>query len=373
MTDSALYLHIPYCIRKCDYCDFCSVSDLSSLDGFMHRMTEDIARRGRENALPLQSIFFGGGTPTRIGAERLALLLDTVKSSFTVTPGAEITVEVNPGTCDLEGLLLLKESGVNRISVGCQTFVNEELRLLGRLSHTAEDSVKAIELVKRAGIENFSMDLMYGIPGQSIKSLVYSLEKAISLGPKHISAYALQIEDKTPLWQRRDSIDTADGDLCCDMYLCITDILEKSGYPCYEISNFARPGYECRHNLRYWLGGDYIGIGPCASGFEKGVRYTGASTVDAYVKGEDAVSESKGDTKDRIFEFVMLRLRLAFGINKQLFSKTFGIDLDLCAKNTMEKYEKWGYAVNGKHSFYLTPKGRFVSNTVINDLLEDLL
>ncbi len=269
MSDEALYIHIPYCRSKCGYCDFCSSPDLSTVDSYVAELIRRVKAYKTDKVV--KSVYFGGGTPTYIGAERLCEILRAVKENHALSDDCEVTAEANPGTVGLRGLETMRKAGFNRLSAGIQTANEKELKALGRVSHTVKDGETLVKNARNAGFENISLDLMYGIPGQTPGSLDESLDFVISLMPEHISAYALRLEENTPLYKQNPVL--PDDDTVADMYAQINKKLKANGYERYEISNFAKPGYESRHNLRYWQGGDYTGIGVSAASLIANVRY----------------------------------------------------------------------------------------------------
>ena len=270
-----LYLHIPFCKSKCAYCDFYSLprseEKMDAYTAALIRHLEEVAPRC--TAHTVDTVYFGGGTPSYLGEKRLIKLLKTVKKRYHVAADAEITLEANPDSAeDWKTLRALRKAGFNRISLGAQAADDELLRRIGRV-HTWEQVLSAVAAARMAGLENLSLDLIYGLPGQSLAAWQDTLRSAAALEPKHISCYGLKIEPGTPLWQQRQSADIPDDDTQADMYLWTVDYLKKHGYEQYEISNFAQPGYESRHNLKYWTLGEYAGFGPGAHSDMGGVRF----------------------------------------------------------------------------------------------------
>ena len=365
--DISVYIHIPYCRSKCGYCDFCSSPDLSTADAYAAELKRRIAVNATSK--PVESVYFGGGTPTYIGADRLSGILKTVKENYVLAPDCEITCEANPGTADADALSKLRNAGINRISAGIQTAVPEELTALQRTSHTVTDGEMLVKNARAAGFDNISLDLMYGIPGQSVESLMRSLDFVLGLGPEHISAYALKLEEGTPLYKAAPVL--PDDDTVAEMYVLINGELKKNGYVRYEISNFSKPGHESRHNLRYWKGGDYMGFGISAASFLNSVRYLQAPDMKKFLSGEGPDVEEIVDGEAAKAEYIMLRLRLTEGIDKDGFKERFKTDLDEKYGSKIKKYTEGGFAVDTDKRFYLTDKGIFVSNTVIADLIPD--
>lgn len=365
----SLYIHIPYCKSKCAYCDFCSSSDLSTAKAYAAELKRRLLRRAKSVRSTVISVYFGGGTPTVIGAAALCDLLGTIKDAYTLDQNCEITLETNPATVDEAGLSLLRSAGFNRLSAGIQTSDEHELSALGRTSHKVEDGKKLVSDARRAGFDNINLDLMYGIPDQTLSSFEKSVDHVLSLCPEHISSYALKLEEGTPLYKSRASLCLPDDDTVADMYLLLNRKLKERGYNRYEISNFARPGFESRHNLRYWRGGDYLGFGVAAASLYDNARYQQGRDMNAFLCGiaPDIVEPlSEADLRT---EFIMLNLRLGSGIDKKEFYLRFGEDFDAFYKEKIGKYVSYGLAENTENAFYLTDKGALVSNSVICDFI----
>ena len=273
-----IYIHVPICVQKCPYCDFYSVAtgdfDAAPLyDDYTNAVITGLAETASINSsLRVDTIYFGGGTPTLLGGERLSSILKYVRKCFDVDPRAEVTLEANPGTLRESDAMLLVKSGFNRISIGVQSFSNLELSRLGRI-HSAETAAQAIKLAKRAGFSNISIDLMYGTPGQSMTTWGKTLTLAVAAGVQHISLYSLTIEEGTP-YGIVTPPNIPDDDQAADMYLNAVKYLESNGFRQYEISNFSLPGRECRHNLKYWRCQEYLGYGPGAHSYSKDARYS---------------------------------------------------------------------------------------------------
>lgn len=365
MSDTALYIHIPYCKSKCGYCDFCSSPDLSTVDAYV----SELICRIKENKAgkTVKSVYFGGGTPTYVGAERLCDILQAIKDNYDLSDNCEITAEANPGTVDLNGLIMMKKAGFNRLSAGIQTANDTELKALGRISHTVSDGEALVKNARMAGFTNISLDLMYGIPLQTEKSLKQSLDFVLSQKPEHISAYALKLEENTPLCKQKPVL--PDDDTVADMYALINKTLKENGYNRYEISNFAKPGHESRHNLRYWQGGDYIGIGVSAASLIGNVRYLQSPDMNAFLHGKAPDTVEELDENGREEEYIMLHLRLSNGIDKKEYKEKFNIDFDEKYKKQIKKFVSGNIAVDTEDRFYLTDNGVFVSNAVIANFI----
>ncbi len=365
-----IYIHVPFCLRKCNYCDFCSFAGKADTLGKAY--TDELARRvliaaDSARAYEVDTVYFGGGTPSLLPPRLLGHVLDTVRKGFSVTDTAEITLECNPATVELAALRELRTLGFNRLSVGLQSTVDSELSLLGR-AHTYADFVSCFGDARRAGFENISVDLMYGIPEQTEETLIRSVDLLTSHSPEHISAYGLMIEEGTDFYRRRNSLNVADDDMQAAMYSIVGERLERAGYKKYEISNFAREGFESRHNLRYWRGLEYLGFGVAAHSYFDNQRFGNSPDVDAFVRGEDIIEEREVITPDeRRREFVMLGLRLTEGISLAEYGSRFGKSFD--ADFFTEKFVSEGFMAKKDDRIALTEKGLLVSNSILSALL----
>ncbi len=365
MNDTAIYVHIPYCKSKCGYCDFCSSPDVSTVDAYVSELIRRI--KAYKTDKTVKSVYFGGGTPTYIGADRLRLILDSILSDHHISSDCEITAEANPGTIDLNGLKLMRKAGFNRLSAGIQTANEKELKALGRISHTVSDGTALVKNAREAGFDNVNLDLMYGIPGQTKKSLDSSLDFVLDLNPEHISAYALKLEEGTPLYRQKPVL--PDDDTTADMYAQINAKLKANGYNRYEISNFAKPGRQSRHNLRYWQGGDYIGFGLAAASLTENVRYLQSPDMKEFLSGKAPDTVETLDAAGAEAEYIMLHLRLSSGVDKDEYREKFKFDFDKKFEKQIKTYTDGGFAVNADKNFYLTDTGIFVSNTIISDFI----
>ena len=328
----ALYLHFPFCAHKCAYCDFNShVPTPGEQAVYLQALGQEIALwaeavQGRE----VQTIYFGGGTPTLYPVRDLAALLDLLRESFTVSPDAEITCEANPGTVDERYLRTLFAAGVNRLSLGVQSFQDEELWLLGRI-HTADEAIMAMACARAAGCQNLSLDLIAGLPGQTLDTWGKNIRAAAVLTPEHLSCYGLSIPKGTALGERlvRGEIEPLDEETSVEIWECTDRTLTAMGYQHYEVSNFARPGFQCRHNLTYWRGGEYLGLGVSAASYWQGRRWTNLAEVPAYVKrvtaGQSVVEEAESlPAGERLRERLMLAVRMAEGADLLALRAEFG-------------------------------------------------
>ncbi len=356
---NGIYVHIPYCIKKCGYCDFYSVCDFSSADKY----TEAVCDKLSKVAELSDTLYIGGGTPSAIGGDRLAKIICCAKR--VLTEDAEITVEVNPGD-DVAALMpKLAACGVNRVSIGMQTHIDSELRLLTR-RHTSSNVDLAVDAARNAGINNISLDVMLGIEGQTIDSLKQSLDYCIGKKINHISTYMLKIEKGTP-FEKADFCPS--DDLQADMYLFVSDYLTKHGYHQYEISNFSFKGYESKHNLKYWRGDSYIGIGPSAHSYYNGRRSYYSPSLADFLNTAQPIDDGQGGGFD---ERVMLGLRLTCGIDCELLLNEFP-NCNNKIKHMLieaERLAAYGLVTCSNSRICLTPKGFLVSNEIIGVLLD---
>ena len=321
-----LYIHIPFCKAKCAYCDFYSLAHSEEkMDAYMAallRHLEEVAPRAA--GMQVDTVYFGGGTPSYLGPARLCRILQTVLRRYDVARDAEITLEANPDSAgDWKELRKLRRAGFNRLSLGVQSTDDALLRRIGRV-HTYEQVQQAVMAARKAKFTNLSLDLIYGLPGQTMEDWQRTLADAVALGPEHLSCYGLKLEEGTPLWQQRQTLTLPDDDAQADMYLYTVAALGEMGYEQYEISNFAKSGKESRHNLKYWRMEEYAGFGPGAHSDFGGVRYGYVRDIDSYIAGRLVLSESETDsTLARDYEYVMLSLRTAAGIDRQTFEKRY--------------------------------------------------
>ena len=356
-----LYIHIPFCRGKCPYCDFYSVVPSR---GIIDRYTGCVCSQLKEyEGRCFDTVYFGGGTPSLAGAENIEKILDCVN----LCGNPEITVECNPSDCGDGGFDFEKaaKAGVNRISFGLQSAVDSERKALGRRAD-AQDVSDAVKRAQSAGISNISLDLMLGIPGQNKESLKRSVEFCFSAGAKHISAYILKIEEGTHFYRIRDKLDLPDEDETADLYLECVELIEEGGMRQYEISNFAFPGFESKHNLKYWRCEEYLGIGPAAHSFIDGKRFYFGRNLEEYMNKPVAVYDGEGGCFE---EYAMLALRLTRGLQNSSVKERFGFDIPAEIFEKAKKYEQNGLVRISGDSISLTPDGFLVSNAVIGNLI----
>ncbi len=373
MKKLGIYLHVPFCVQKCLYCDFCSFpkSDGELMSRYAEALCRDIERWGEKcRDRSVDTVYFGGGTPTLLSISDFEKIINALVKSFSLTERSEVSSECNPATADLEYLSALRALGVNRLSMGLQSANEDELRALGRV-HSFENFVRTYREARQAGFDNISVDLMYGIPRQTVASFERTLSEAVSLSPEHISAYGLKVEEGTPFGKMGDRLVLPSEDDEYKMYMLCTEYLGNFGYTKYEISNFAREGYESRHNIKYWKGEDYLGLGVSAHSYFEGVRFANSRDIDGYISGRDIVCERAEITpSERMTEYVMLRMRMSEGVDSEEFEREFGISFDEVYGERLSRYEKDGYIVRNCRKTAFSDKGFFVSNFILSDILD---
>lgn len=364
MKNIGLYLHIPFCKTKCPYCDFYSVrGDESDHDMYTVSLIETMENWADKLCRKADTLYFGGGTPSVLGGENIAMLTRRAKNLFGVD--GEITVECNPSAIDEDFFETVAGAGVNRISLGVQSVIENERKKLGRFSDR-ELIEKRIEQSHSAGIKNISLDVMLGVQDQTIKSLEETLDFCINSGATHISAYMLKIEEGTPYYIKRKTLCLPDEDEVADMYLFMSKKLRENEFEHYEISNFSRNGYEGRHNLKYWNCEEYLGLGPSAHSFIDEKRFYYPRDVEYFKNGGEPIPDGNGGDEE---EYIMLRLRLSDGIIFKNYEERFKKDFPQEIINKTEKYIKNGLMKCDKESMALTENGFLISNSIIADLI----
>lgn len=372
-----IYVHIPFCRSKCEYCDFYSVGgarDKELISRYQRALITHIKEAAeRAPGYVVDTIYFGGGTPSYYGSERLRELLGEIGRRFHVDKGAEITIEANPDSVNLKMLKRLRKAGVNRISIGVQSDSDDMLKVLGR-PHSFAQSQAAVTAAREAGFDNVSIDLMYGLPSQTREGWATTLGAAIAMKPNHISAYGLKLEPGTRMHEYREYINLPDDDAQADMYLYCVQTLADCGYEQYEISNFAKEGFHSRHNFKYWTGQEYIGFGPSASSDFGNKRYTYISNLQKYItaieSGGSIITECETiPARERAGEYLMLRLRTTEGVAENEYRSTFLMDFSP-VEEALAGLKERGYAEKSGGRWRLTPEGFLISNTIIGDLIE---
>lgn len=391
----SIYVHIPFCKHKCLYCDFLSYDDKTNTTKieYVNALTSEIRMyKPYADRYTVQSIYIGGGTPSTLDEALIGNILNTIKHIFNVDRFAEITIEVNPGTIKYMDMIAYREYGINRLSIGLQSADDDTLRLLGRI-HTFDEFVDGFDAARRAGFQNISVDIMSGLPGQDMHTLVDTLTRVTELEPEHISVYSLQVESGTPLSNREDILNMIpDENTDRSMYKMTKKVLRASGYERYEISNYSKPNLESRHNIVYWTGGQYIGIGLGAASLFKGERFNNIKNLDNYIEiCNDIREELTRDTDrvrlydsatsilreniqtmyvdSRIEEYMFLGLRMIRGVSRAEFQDRFKRDLYEVYGDVINKYSDQGYIIVDEDRVRLSDKGLDVSNYILSDFL----
>lgn len=366
-----LYIHIPFCKAKCRYCDFASYSGKENLiDEYINKLCLEMDEYQGHS---FDTVYIGGGTPTVLGEKSFEKLFKNLYKKFNISENSEITVEANPKTIDYKKAKALKNFGVNRISLGAQSMVDEELKLLGRI-HTSEDTARTVENVRKAGIDNLSLDLMYALFNQSMDSLNYSIDKILDLAPNHISCYGLKVEEGTPFYNmvQKGEFLEIDEDITADMYDMIRNKLSSAGFEHYEISNFSKPGFASRHNSKYWQCVDYIGIGLGAASCFNGERYTNSHTFDGYFNGFEKQERYTLTNEEKMSEFIILGLRLIKeGVSKTEFKNKFGVDIYDVFGSAIKKHINLNLLKDCGKNLVLTEKSYYISNYVMSDFVNN--
>jgi len=370
-----IYVHVPFCRSKCQYCDFYSLTtkDDRLMDQYLKAICAHIRESGQlAPGYLVDTIYFGGGTPTFFGAEGMAAILTTIRKSFDVASTAEITFEANPDSVSDKLLRRLRNEGFNRVSLGIQCDNDEILKKLGR-PHTYAQAVTAVERIRKARFRNLSVDLMFGLPGQTLGGWLKTLERVLQLAPEHISCYGLRVEEGTPLYEYQEFCNLADDDTQADMYLEAVALLHSKGYRQYEISNFCRRGHVSRHNLKYWNCQEYLGFGPNASSDFAGQRFTAIRDLRGYIDGimnggQVLAEVQEIPDRERAGEYLMMRLRTAAGIDPREYEKKYLLPFAPLEEVLQFHREQKLAAKTFDGRWHLTPEGFFVSNSIISDL-----
>lgn len=381
-----IYIHIPFCVKKCAYCDFLSCpADDKTKSRYVQALCREIEwSKDCLKEYLVDTVFIGGGTPSILEEKYIGQILDTLRSAARISDDAEITIECNPGTLTMEKLEAYKDVGINRISLGLQSANDEELKTIGRI-HNFEEFKKSFNLARLAGFKNINIDIMSALPGQTLDSYKETLARVITLNPEHISAYSLIVEDETPLKDRVENGEVAlpSEDEEREMYYYTKEFLEKTGYKRYEISNYAKDGYECRHNIGYWKRVEYLGFGIGAASLFKGERFSNTSDINRYmhilekedVMNADEVWKALNENietltqKDEMEEFMFLGLRMTDGVSKSDFKKIFNCDIEAVYGNVIEKLVNQNLIKEAGDLITLTDKGIDISNIVLANFL----
>ena len=366
-------MHIPFCRSKCLYCDFCSFprQDEEKMVEYVAALCRDLQKHAPDcKDYVVDTVFLGGGTPTTLPAYLLKELVGEIYKNYNVSPNAEITAECNPVTGERELFARMRAAGINRLSIGLQSAHEKELKALGRL-HNFEVFATCFADARAAGFDNISVDVMSGIPHQTPESRQETLQKVLALGPEHISSYDLIIEEGTPFARRFDTLPLPDEEDTRRMYLDGIDYLAQNGYRQYEISNFARPGYESRHNLKYWNCDEYLGFGVAAHSDFGGARFGNSRDIEEYLKDHDITEErTTPDVSERISEYVMLRFRLCEGVDVSAFDARFGLSFEETYGKKLAPFVGQGLVLHEDGRYFFSQEGMLVSNTILAEILD---
>ena len=371
-----LYLHIPFCRSKCDYCDFYSLAGQDDqMDGYQQALLRQITETApRAKKQVVNSVYIGGGTPTWYGEKRLLELIALVRKRFSLSKDVEFTLEANPDSVEEKMLRRLRRAGVNRLSLGMQSSCDRELAAVHR-PHTFRQVQDAVEAARKAKIKNLNLDLIYGLPGQTEQSWRASVEAALAMEPEHLSCYGLTVEEGTPLARRAaEGERLPDDDEQAERYLWTVERLAQAGFQQYEVSNFSKTGFQSRHNLKYWMGRPYVGLGAAAHSDFGGCRYSFVRDVEAYIRGVMGDSRLLDEIdeipqRERGNEYLMLRLRTTHGIEEWEYRREYYMNFDPIAAKLSE-YEQKGWAVQVGRRWHFTPQGFLLSNRLIGELME---
>lgn len=402
----SIYIHIPFCVKKCLYCDFLSApASAQERESYVEALLREIGKTALFcKEYEVNTVFLGGGTPSLLSGIQLERIMQALKKHYAISKDAEISMECNPATASFKTLKAYRKSGVNRLSIGLQSAQDEELKALGRI-HDYEQFLRTYEEAKKAGFTNINIDLMAALPGQTLASYEDTLQKIIALNPTHISAYSLIVEEGTPFYEKYGKEEAPkkgelpDEDTEREMYYRTKKRLQEAGYERYEISNYAKKGCECLHNLTYWTGKDYVGFGIGAASFFKGYRYKNSSEIKAYeqflqqapeeLQAQFLQEKSKGaasfmpqvfdwheeiqqiSEKESMEEFMFLGLRLNKGVSKQEFWNKYGKSMEEVYPGVLEKLKKEGLLVQTEDRICLSEKGTDLANYVMAEFLLD--
>jgi len=372
MKPLGIYIHYPFCISKCPFCDFYSKTDKALQGEYIDALINHIKLKQNKDYC-VDTVYFGGGTPSLLGGEDMKRIIFAIDKSFYLDKNAEITIEANPKTVDFEKLSAFYKAGVGRISFGVQSIHENELKRLGRL-HSFADFSDNFNSARNAGFDNISVDFLYGIPEQNMESLYKTVEKIIELSPEHISFYGLKLEENTPFWRKRDKLFLPDDDTQADMYEYIAKALKNAGYLHYEISNFAKCGYECRHNLKYWQSEEYLSFGAAAHSYFDGVRYSykrdAALYIEKYACEEAIIDEKELLSPDDIEkEYIFLALRLGKGLSLSDYKAKFSSDFLEKYDEILAKFTDGGFMKGENGYVFLTEKGFLVANYILSEFV----
>ena len=367
-----LYFHIPFCIKKCEYCDFLSgPATRTRQEDYIYALLREMKTISEKEKRSVDTIFIGGGTPSVPDCDVMEKFLKGMREDFNVSPDAEITIEANPGTLTPEKLQLYRKYGINRISIGLQSPKDKELKILGRI-HNYSQFLESYHMAREAGFSNINIDLMFAIPGQTCKGWLENLRTVAELGPEHISAYSLIIEEGTPFYKKE--LDLPDEDSEYIMYEDTGRILGEYGYHQYEISNYAKKGRRCRHNEGYWTRMEYLGLGLGAASLLGNRRFSNTDSMEEYLKNSGSPEKIRKNqenlsTYDEMAEFMFLGLRMTEGISVKRFQECFGVSIEKIYGKVIDGYKKQGILIEKNGRIFLSRPGIHVSNTIMADFL----
>lgn len=383
MKSLSIYIHIPFCVQKCVYCDFLSAPATDEIkERYVDALSTEIEKESRKyKDFVVKSVFFGGGTPSILKSTEIARIIHTLKKNFILSDNPEITIEMNPKTASQEKMDMLVNIGFNRLSIGLQSANNDELKMLGRV-HSYEDFLNTYEMARNSGFKNINVDLMSAIPGQSLESFMTTLNEVISLKPEHISAYSLIIEEDTYLYDNLSKfpeIPSEEEDR--EIYQRTKEVLKSAGYERYEISNYSKPGYECKHNLVYWERGNYVGFGIGAASMVENIRWKNTDDINSYLKEilhlneiDETAEIIQNDTEildleAQMEEFMFLGLRKMQGISAKEFEKVFNKKIEDVYGSIISKWVNLGYLVQDGDKIFFSEQGIDISNQILSDFI----
>jgi len=371
MQKLGLYVHIPFCISKCNYCDFYSITNKKYIVPYINALCKDVEKYQNK---AFTSVYIGGGSPSLLDMEVITKLFDNI-NKLNLTGVEEITIEANPSQITVEKLACYLNLGINRISIGVQSFNPKILKNIGRI-HTGEDAKKAVKLAKSSGFKNINADLIYGLPGESILDLNEDIKKIVDLDIEHISAYSLMLEENTSLYNliEKNKLNLPTDEVVEEMYDIVNQELPKLGYNRYEVSNFAKEGYECKHNMLYWSDCSYIGVGCAAASLINDIRYKNNCSVEEYIlkisHNIDVNEVEKRTQNDAIFEYIFLSLRKVIGLDKRDFQVKFKANFEKEFKSEIQELAKLNLISENDNYIYLTPTGFKISNMVFEKFIK---
>ena len=357
-----VYIHIPFCKQKCRYCSFVSFPATEYIKKYLTAISKEIKHNYKNEKL--ETLYIGGGTPSLLSPDELNILTEF----FNISEKTEYTIEMNPENINLKYLQELKKIGVNRISIGCQTFDNNILKIIGR-RHNNQDVINAVHTAQNAGFKNISIDLIYGLPTQTINIFEQDLKQAVNLGISHISLYGLKIEESCDFYYNKPA-QLPDEDIQADMFIKAIELLEKNNFEHYEISNFSKKGFESKHNLNYWNNNQYYGFGTAAHGYIDGIRYSNKKNLKEYIQNPLIHEENKKLSKEeQLQEEIFLGFRRIKGINTELINKKYSIDFEDKYKSIISKYIDTGHLIKTKNGYKLSDNGILISNYILADFI----